>query len=584
MASSFIKDSEWYKDRVETQRRFEAGEISDTRRGLLNVAGSVEALYTPVELAMQGMFGALPQGLQDVLSDAATEAGEYIASTDLFQSAAQLAAENPNAAEVLGALGTISSIIPGVGTLKKATDSSTLQRIVENAPNELPTFYKGGPLGAAMEMAAAVPGTIKRAAKEAVSPRARASARAGVNQRLRDVVQKNDEISELYSKQSSGQPLTTLEKARVKALEARHQADLEKIAQTRGSFLEGQLEQSSLFQIQKTGEIPDALKTFHSNYSFSDFGKLDKNTMEIGFANRPDVAWVGEGTKNLIMGKIKEVYKAKNPDDFQFVIKKNNAFTDLTQEARMKTASTTGKLMFKAKQELAKVMPDKKEFRSVEELKDFVALRFVKDRDRINKYLTYSKKLQRGEKLTKPQLKVFKEVTDTIRENSDKIAFVDKKAGQIGVTSSHVSQAKAAGGVMDIFVFDTKGNVMHSMTDKNDLAAIPKTDIELEFPKGKKMITMTEPYTYNLFGKQMPKADYKPDPIAMRQGIQEKTGVPFQLSGPGRAKQDLMRQVSRGIRAFRPEPTRQDYIDAAAAVAAPTGLLAAGAVAAQDDS
>jgi hypothetical protein len=250
----------------------------------------------------------------------------------------------------------------------------------------------------------------------------------------------------------------------------------------------------------------------------------------------------------------------------------------------MKTASTTGKLMFKAKQELAKVMPDKKEFRSVEELKDFVALRFVKDRDRINKYLTYSKKLQKGEKLTKPQLKVFKEVTDTIRENSDKIAFVDKKAGQIGVTSSHVSQAKAAGGVMDIFVFDTKGNVMHSMTDKNDLAAIPKTDIELEFPKGKKMITMTEPYTYNLFGKQMPKADYKPDPIAMRQGIQEKTGVPFQLSGPGRAKQDLISQVSKGIQAFQPDVTRQDYIDAAKVVAAPTGLLAAGAVAAQDDS
>ena len=154
---SFFQDTEWYKDRMETQRRFEAGEISDTRRGLLNVAGSVEALYTPVELAMQGMFRMLPDKAQDVIRETAA----YI-----------------------------------------------LQRIVENAPNELPTFYKGGPLGAAMEMAAAVPGTIKRAAKEAVSPRARASARAGVNQRLRDVVQKNDEISELYAKKASGDTLT----------------------------------------------------------------------------------------------------------------------------------------------------------------------------------------------------------------------------------------------------------------------------------------------------------------------------------------------------------------------------------------
>ena len=107
---SFFQDTEWYKDRMETQRRFEAGEISDTRRGLLNVAGSVEALYTPVEYAMQGMFGMLPDKAQDVISETAAEAGDYIASTDLFQSAAELAAENPNAAEVLGALGTISSI------------------------------------------------------------------------------------------------------------------------------------------------------------------------------------------------------------------------------------------------------------------------------------------------------------------------------------------------------------------------------------------------------------------------------------------------------------------------------------------
>ena len=139
MASSFIKDSEWYKDRMETQRRFEAGEISDTRRGLLNVAGSVEALYTPVELAMQGMFGALPQGLQDVLSDAATEAGEYIASTSLFQSAAELAAEYPDAAEVVGDIATIGGVLP-IGRITETAANATAARI----PTMLEGFYSGG--------------------------------------------------------------------------------------------------------------------------------------------------------------------------------------------------------------------------------------------------------------------------------------------------------------------------------------------------------------------------------------------------------------------------------------------------------
>ena len=167
MASSFIKDSEWYKDRMETQRRFEAGEISDTRRGLLNVAGSVEALYTPVELAMQGMFGALPQGLQDVLSDAATEAGEYIASTSLFQSAAELAAEYPDAAEVVGDIATIGGVLP-VGRIAETAANATAARI----PTMLEGFYSGG---LEKKIPAAAKGSLKAlpaSVADAVNPKA----------------------------------------------------------------------------------------------------------------------------------------------------------------------------------------------------------------------------------------------------------------------------------------------------------------------------------------------------------------------------------------------------------------------------
>ena len=86
------------------------------------------------------------------------------------------------------------------------------------------------------EMVAAVPSTVISATKEALSPTARASAREGVNTRLRNVVASNNAISDLYAKQASGVPLSVGEKARIKGLELRHGKDLEKIAKTRGSF------------------------------------------------------------------------------------------------------------------------------------------------------------------------------------------------------------------------------------------------------------------------------------------------------------------------------------------------------------
>jgi len=427
-------------------------------------------------------------------------------------------------------------------------------------------------------MIAAVPSTLAQATKEALSPQARAAAREGINTRLRSVVDSNEEISRLYAKKASGDALTKAEENRIKFLEFRHQADLEKIAKTRDSFLEGQMEQSALFGIQKTGDVPDALKTFHSNYSFSDFGPLNRKTLDIGFTGRPDLDWVSEGTKNFMMGSIKSTYKAKDPSKFQFVIKKNNAFTNLTQEARMKIASQTGKRMFQVKQALAKIDPDKKSFKDVDELQEFIALRFLEDSAKVRQYLGYKKRIENGERMTKTQMAAYSKLREVVDKQRDNIAFVNKADGQVAVRSSHVSQAKAAGGVGDIFVFDLDGNVLHTMTDKNDLAAIPKTDIELEFPKGSKMITMTEPYTYNLFGKETPKASYSPDSKAFREGIERKTGVPFETTGMGRAKQDLMRQVSQGIKAYEPTVTREDYLGAASNVAVPTGLLTGAAL------
>ena len=575
-----ITGTDWYKKRKKTQKRYESGEITDLERGFSNVADSVEALYTPVDAALSATYGLLPETVQEGVETAVGAAGEAITGTDMYQSAAQLAEENPRTAGFLSDVAGVAGALPLLSGAKKAASPSLRQRIVENAPNELPRFYTGMPIP---EMVAAVPSTVISATKEALSPTARASAREGVNTRLRNVVASNNAISDLYAKQASGVPLSVGDKARIKGLELRHGRELEKIAKTRGSFLEGQLEQSSLFAVQKTGKVPDALQTFHSNYSFSDIGPLSRSTLDSGFQGRQDLNWVSENTKKFLMGSIKSTYKVKDPDKFSFVVKKNNAFTDLTQEARMKIASKTGKRMYQVKQVLEEMGSKQKGFKSIDELKDFVALRFLEDKSKVRQYLGYKKKIENGEKLTKSQIKAYGNLVGVVKNNRDNIAFVNKKDGQVAVRSSHVSQSKAAGGVGDIFVFDLKGNVMHTMTDKNDIAAIPKTDIELEFPKGKKMITITEPYTYNVFGKEIPKANNTPDVKAFRQGIEDKTGVPFESSGAGRAKQDLMRQVSQGIENFQPTVTSADRKAAAATAAAPVGLLTGNLAARQQE-
>ncbi len=111
----------------------------------------------------------------------------------------------------------LSGVVPAARILK--SPSTTLQRVTENAPNEQPLFYKGL---APLEMAAAVPSTLALATREAMSPRARASAREGVNLRLRDTIKKNDAISELYAKKAAGADLTTAEILRLRPVDKGH--------------------------------------------------------------------------------------------------------------------------------------------------------------------------------------------------------------------------------------------------------------------------------------------------------------------------------------------------------------------------
>ena len=137
----YIADTDWAKDRRETERKFQAGEITDVERGVSNVAGSVEAILTPVNYALEGMFGMLPDVVQETISETAQDVGEAVQDTSLFKAGAELARENPRTAALLGDIGTIAGVVPAARIVK--SPSTALQRVTENAPNEQPLFYKG---------------------------------------------------------------------------------------------------------------------------------------------------------------------------------------------------------------------------------------------------------------------------------------------------------------------------------------------------------------------------------------------------------------------------------------------------------
>ena len=113
----------WYDDRAETQKQFEAGEITDWERGIRNVAGHVNLAFTPFSDAAgaalsatdETLFsGAVGEGLQDV--------GAYLSETDAGQAVAQYIQENPRAAENVMAAVDVAGVIPIARIVKEAAN------------------------------------------------------------------------------------------------------------------------------------------------------------------------------------------------------------------------------------------------------------------------------------------------------------------------------------------------------------------------------------------------------------------------------------------------------------------------------
>lgn len=171
----YIADTDWAKDRRETERKFQAGEITDFERGVSNVAGSVEAALTPVNYALEGMFGMLPDVVQKTISETAQDVGEAVQETSLFKAGAELARQNPRTAGFLGDVGTIAGVLPAGRILKGAANQGA-----SRVPTMLEGFYGfnvGGPqkaLAAGRGVLQALPETMT----DAFNPRAIATERA----------------------------------------------------------------------------------------------------------------------------------------------------------------------------------------------------------------------------------------------------------------------------------------------------------------------------------------------------------------------------------------------------------------------
>ena len=168
----YIADTDWAKDRRETERKFQAGKITDFERGVSNVAGSVEAALTPVNYALEGMFGMLPDVVQKTISETAQDVGEAVQDTSLFKAGAELARQNPRTAEFLGDVGKIASVVP-VGRIVK----SSVNEPVLAMNTMIPENYSGLPGAEIYGSAKTFAKTLPTAVKDAFSPSAQAALR-----------------------------------------------------------------------------------------------------------------------------------------------------------------------------------------------------------------------------------------------------------------------------------------------------------------------------------------------------------------------------------------------------------------------
>jgi hypothetical protein len=360
------------------------------------------------------------------------------------------------------------------------------------------------------------------------------------------------------------------------------------------SFLEGQMDQSNLLGIGGGKENP-ALQQIFGDIQNLHVGDMDTGTFKKAFeVYKPSQYDNFKVDDELVSNMLQEVKRIGDVEDARVVIRHPTALTDLYPESTTR-GSRSARRMYKARQLEQKYNPGKTKFDNTEDMKEFVATRFLVDDTMVKKTpegpqaMTRADRLREraigpgetygpresgmarieqyyryknADKLSKPQQKIYDELKDRVDKAKDRVRIGDD--GRAYFTASHRSAAKGLGGVGDVFAVDMDGNIMHFLTDENDLFGVT-------VPGDSRVFTITPPTVYNVF-ETTGKAKADVESAARKKALAERTEAIYGAPQRGTSRDALRGQMGEAILNVNP-PVQPRHIVAPAA----TGGLLTGA-------
>ena len=559
-------------DFVSQTRRYNRGEIGLADQMLQGTANTVGLFADiPAEMFMTAASAVTP----DIVKRGLNDIGNQLMDTEAAKAATQYLQQNPDMAKRLGYGMDLGSVLPAAGAARAGTRALSLE-----APNRQPYFYGSGVGG----QLASIGVTTPRAVVDTLDPRAVASRREGMPMSVR----------------RSAAPITEKRISRYNELQAKKDktdADNKFIREFKEdlSYLEGQLDQTQLIKYGRGEETQGILRDFEGLQAVA-LGELNVPTVKNAVVNSTQLQKSNINlSDNVINTVVDRIKIAQGVDDSLLVVRNPTAFSDIAKES-LRGPSVEASLIFKAKDTVRKLFPEKTEF-SEEELVEFAAMSKIMDKTLVNKesgkplnsaerfiyrmtessryttkntrqqaynkveqYYKYKKMEDAGQKLTKSQQAAYEQIQARLEKAKSQIKVED---GVVYFQGSHRSSAKGLGGVNDQFVLTTNGDFVHFISDKNDLMGFTP-------PGDKVVVSIAVPNGYNVFNK--PTATVPAPDKAQKTQFQENLAARG-AKPAGATRQGLLTQTARAINQDRPRirPT-----DAAPAVGVAGGTAIAG--------
>ncbi len=546
-------------------------------QGLMGAANAVGMVGdVPAELFTTLASAVTPDVAKDYLKGAA---GQVMAS-DTAQSAMQYMSENPEVADRIGYGAELAALIPGMKAAQSGLRSVSLE-----APNKQEGFYGSGGLGAAASIAKTAP----RAVVDAVDPRAVASRREGLPMAVRRVAapitdQRISEYNKIKAKPASKRDATD--------------ADFIKSFNSDLSYVEGQLDQTQLINYGRGKDSEGLIKDFEKVQAVS-LGNLDSNLVKTAVDNSTQLKKSGiKLNANEINTVTQRIQDAQGINSNALAVVRNpTAFSDTARES-LKGPSMEATMLFRAKDNIRKMFPDKNEF-TQDELVEFAAFSKFADNTLINKqtgnvanaaerfiyrmtesskftsktprqqaytkldqFFKYRKMESSGQKLTKSQRAAYEQAQAMLEVAKKKVKVEN---GVVYVQGSHKSVAKGLGGVNDQFVVKANGDIVHFMNDKNDLMG-------QKVPGDADVVSLVVPSGYNVFNQANKKVKSKgADVKAEFQNTLASRGAPK----VSKTRQGLLTQAASDINQTKINMKPRDFIPA---VGVGSGIVGAGTI------